>query len=309
VHPNNKWLYAVNETGSNVDNSYGSLSAFRITGHGKGLEFINSVSSHGSSPCYISIDKSGKFALTANYGSGTVALFPLETNGALKEATSIDQHIRKGPVAGQEGAHAHMIIPSPYSHFVYAVDLGTDKIYLYKLDTVRAKLIPTGLNAETKTGAGPRHMVFHPFKNLAYVVNELNGTIEAMKTDTETGALTRFQIISTRSEGNGNEAACADIHIIPSGKYLYASNRGQINNIAMYAIDSETGNLTLIGHQPTKGKTPRNFIIDPTGTYLLVANQDTDNIVTFRIDQATGRLIDTGLEATVPTPVCLKFLN
>jgi 6-phosphogluconolactonase len=308
IHPDSMWLYAVNETGSADNKSGGAVSAFRISEQGKALEFINSVSSHGSYPCYVSIDQSGNYVMTANYGSGTVALFPLQPNGALIEATSIDQHMGKEAAAGHEGAHAHMIIPSPYGNFVYAVDLGTDKIYLYKIDPVESKLISTGLDTETKSGAGPRHLVFHPFKNLAYVVNELNGSIEAMQADTVTGVLTRFQIISTLSEGNGNEAACADIHISPSGKYLYASNRGIINNIAMYEINSETGHLTLIGHQPVKGRTPRNFIIDPTGTYLLVANQGSDNIVTFRIDQATGRLIDTGLEVTVPAPVCLKFL-
>jgi 6-phosphogluconolactonase len=246
--------------------------------------------------------------MTANYGNGTVALLPLRPDGSLMEATSVDQHMLKNALPDQNGAHAHMIIPSPYDNFVYAVDLGTDKIYLYKIDYTESKFISLGLDTETKPGAGPRHMVFHPFKNLAYVVNEVNGSIEAMRADTVTGLLTRFQVISTLSEGNSREAACADIHISPSGKYLYASNRGNINNIAMYEIGTETGQLTLIGHQPVKGKTPRNFIIDPTGTYLLVANQNSDNIVTFRIDQANGTLIETGFEVTVPAPVCLKFL-
>jgi len=247
--------------------------------------------------------------MVANYGSGTVALFPIQNEGSLTEATWVDQHIRKDVLPGHDGAHAHMIIPSPYGNFAYAVDLGTDKIYLYKIDPDELKLISPGVDTETKPGAGPRHMVFHPNKNLAYVVNELNGTIEAMKADTVTGLLTRFQVISTLPEGESGEAACADIHISPSGKYLYASNRGIINNIAIYEINTQSGQLTLAGHQPVKGKTPRNFIIDPTGTFLLVANQNSDNIVTFRIDKATGRLIDTGLEVTVPSPGCLKLLH
>jgi len=129
-----------------------------------------------------------------------------------------------------------------------------------------------------------------------------------MRVDTLTGGLSRFQVISTLAEGDSLDAACADIHITPSGKYLYASNRGQFNNIAMYTIHPQTGELSLIGHQPTKGEIPRNFIIDPTGTYLLVANQNSNNVVTFRIDQRTGKLIDIGVETTIPTPVCLKFL-
>jgi 6-phosphogluconolactonase len=176
------------------------------------------------------------------------------------------------------------------------------------LDTENGKLIPTSINYTTQPGSGPRHLTFHPFKSIAYVVNELNGTIECMRVDTLTGALTKFQTISTLAEGNSNEASCADIHIAPSGNYLYASNRGPFNNIAMYSINSKTGELSLIGHQSVKGKTPRNFIIDPSGTYLLVANQDSDNVVTFRIDQETGKLIDIGVEASMPAPVCLKFL-
>jgi 6-phosphogluconolactonase len=130
-----------------------------------------------------------------------------------------------------------------------------------------------------------------------------------MQVDTVTGNLTKFQVISTISGGNSGEAACADIHIAPSAKYLYASNRGKFNNIVIYSIHARTGELTLVGHQDVKGKTPRSFIIDPSGTFLLVANQDTDNVVTFRIEPATGKLIDIGVESEVPTPVCLKILK
>jgi len=308
ISPEGNWLYAVNETGSNEAGSSGSVSAFRLINHGKGLEFINKVSSAGNYPCYIQVDKTGKYVMAANYGSGTVALFTIETNGKLGNAVSVDQHIGKGPTARQEAAHAHMIMVSRNNRFAYSCDLGTDRIYIYRLDTDNGKLIPEGNDHISRPGSGPRHLALHPIKSFAYVVNELNGTIACMKIDTLTGALARFQTISTLAEGNGYEASCADIHITPSGNYLYASNRGQFNNIAMYSINSNTGELTLIGHQSVKGKTPRNFIIDRTGSYLLIANQDSDNVVTFRIDQETGKLIDIGVEVSVPTPVCLKFL-
>ena len=300
-------LYAVNEIGAEKGAPSGTISTFRITKEGTKLEFINVASSEGNYPCYISFDKRGKFAMVANYGSGTVAVLPLQPDGSAGESCAMDQHRGKGEGSRQEAAHAHMIIPSPDNLFVYSCDLGTDMIYIYKLDPETGKLIPATMNYATQPGAGPRHMAFHPQKSLAYVVNELNGTIECMKWDRNSGALTRFQVISTVSYGTGNDAACADIHLTPSGNYLYASNRGAHNNIAMYLVNPQTGELSLLGHQTVNGKTPRSFVIDPTGTYLLVANQDSDNVVTFRIDQATGRLLETGMEASIPTPVCLKF--
>jgi len=309
VHPEGKWLYAVNENGSNQGEPSGTISSFRLINGGKGLEFINKVSSSGNYPCYIQVDKTGKYVMTANYGSGTVSLFPIKSDGSLGDAISVDQHTGKGTTPRQETAHAHMIVASRDNRFAYSCDLGTDHIYIYHLNTDNGKLVLTGNNYATQQGSGPRHIAFHPFQNLAYVVNELNGTIECMQVDTITGALSRFQIISTVEQGNGHEASCADIHITPSGKYLYASNRGRFNNIAMYSIQAKTGELSLIGYQSVKGKTPRNFIIDPTGTFLLVANQDSDNVVTFRIEKETGKLIDIGVATNIPTPVCLKFLQ
>jgi 6-phosphogluconolactonase len=308
VHPNKQCLYAVNETEDSSQNLMGTVSVFDIDIAHRSLDFTGKVSSQGKSPCNVSVDKYGKFVMVANYGSGTIALFPVARLGLLQEAVSIDRHVGKGPTSRQEGPHAHMIIPSPYMDFVYSIDLGTDQIIAYKLDREKQQLVPTGSITKTAPGAGPRQMTFSRGKPWAYVVNELNGTIEAFKVDSITGALVHFQTISTFTGAKGDTAAAADIHITPSGKYLYATNRGNMNNIAMYALNSETGELSLIGYQSSLGKTPRNFVIDPTGTFLLVANQDSDNVVTFRIDPKTGRLIETGIEAKIPTPVCLKFL-
>lgn len=301
-------LFAVNETGSK-DKPGGSISAFRLQAGGRQMDLINTVSSQGNSPCYVTLDGSGKWVMCANYGSGTVAVLPVSDEGSLGEATSVHQHTGKGPKPQQEGPHAHFIVQNPSNGLVYSCDLGSDTIYIYKLGADNGKLTLTGHNYGTIKGAGPRHMAFHPSMNLAYVVNELNGTIEVLKIDSVTGALKRIQDISTLGSDMKMPASCADIHLTPSGKFLYASNRGNVNNLAIYQVDLQTGKLALIGHQPVRGKTPRNFVIDPTGKFLLVANQDSENVVTFRIDQQTGKLEDTGIESSIPTPVCLKFLK
>jgi 6-phosphogluconolactonase len=308
LHPNKKWLYAVNELNSHNDNYTGALSAFQIDLQKKQLGFINKVSSHGNSPCYIAVDKTGKYVMTANYGNGSIALYRINNDGTLGEATSVIQHQGKGPVVDrQEGPHAHMITQGADKKFVYAVDLGCDKVMVYQLDTVQGKLIATNHNVSTRPGAGPRHLVFHPNQQWAYLVHELDGFIEAFTIDKSTGALTVFQTISNLPEGIKLEPASADIHITPNGLYLYATNRANVNNIGMYSIDQKSGMLRLLGHVPTHGKTPRNFVIDPSGKFVLVANQNSNNIITFRIDQSSGKLIETGIETSVPHPGCLKF--
>jgi 6-phosphogluconolactonase len=200
-----------------------------------------------------------------------------------------------------------MILPDHNGKFIYATDLGTDRLTSYTIDKQNNRLVATGNLTSLTSGAGPRHIAYHPGHPWIYIVNELNGTIEAFNQDISTGILSRFQVISTLPSGTKLPANCADIHITPSGKYLYASNRGENNNIAMYNINESSGALELIGHQSTKGKIPRNFAIDPSGTFLLVANQNSNNVVTFRIDPLTGKLVDTNHEISIPMPVCIKF--
>jgi 6-phosphogluconolactonase len=303
VDKENQKLYSVNETGDQ-----GSVSAFGLTANGRQMEYINSVSSGGSYPCYVSLDATGKWVLGANYGSGTITVIPVLDSGKLCESTMVLQHTSSGQSSRQDAAHAHFILQNPSNGLIYSCDLGADTIYVYRLNTTTGKLAATGYNYGTKPGAGPRHLAFHPSLNLAYVVNELNGTIEVMSVDSATGELSRKQVISTLEPGMKSEASCADIHLTPTGKFLYASNRGDVNNLAIYRVNGETGKLSLIGHQSVKGKTPRNFVIDPTGKFLLVANQNSGNVVTFKIDQETGKLEDTGFENRIPFPVCLKFL-
>lgn len=302
-HPNQKFLYAVNETGK------GTVSAFAIAPETYQLTPLNKVSAKGKHPCYISLNEAGTYAFTANYSTGNVGLFPIQKDGRVGEAVSILNHQKsKSQHPRQEAPHAHFFAPKANSEYAYAVDLGLDNVLCYQVDAKNGGLLPVSETAIQGDNAGSRHLAWHPQQDWMYVINELNGTIEGFKQKTNSTELTHFQTIRTLSDSTATNASCADIHITPNGKFLYGSNRGQYNSLAMYRINQQTGELTFLGTQSTKGKTPRNFVISKDGQFLLVANQDSDNIVTFKINQETGMLEDTGLEVEVMTPVCLKFL-
>lgn len=297
-------VFSVNE------NKSGEVSSFQLDTSDMKLRFISKVSSEGSYPCYISIDPTGRYVFTANYGSGNVAAFPVNTDGRLGKATSVHQHSGTGPdSARQDGPHAHMIVPSPDGKYIYSTDLGTDEIYVYSFDVETGVLTPAEFTVKTIEGAGPRHMAFHKSKSWVYVIGELNGTVEAFHYDASDGNLHRFQSIPTREEGDSRFAGCADIHIHPSGKYLYATNRGEINSIVLYEIDQKTGLLHKKDSYPSGGKTPRNFAISPDGKFLLSANQNTNTIVIFKIDPQTGKLSETGYSLALASPVCLQFIR
>jgi len=302
-HPNRQYLYAVNEIGGEG----GTVSAFSIEPTTYQLNLLNKVSSKGNAPCYIDTD--GKFVYVANYSSGNVGLFPINKNGKLEEAVSVLNHGKsKSRHPRQTKSHAHFFAPKSNSQEAYAVDLGVDKIFTYQVDTTNQGLILLSEQSMKGNEVGARHLVWHPTKNWLYVINELNGTIEVFKQGLKVIELAHFQTIKTIADSTAVDASSADIHITPNGKFLYASNRGTYNNLAMYQINQKTGVLTFLGNQSTKGKSPRNFVIDSDGQFLLVANQDSDNIVIFKINQETGILEDTGIETKVNTPVCLKFL-
>jgi 6-phosphogluconolactonase len=300
LHPNKNWLYAVCET-----NSDDHVSAFRIDSGACKLTLLNSVPAQGKAACHLSIDHTGKYVMDATWVGGTVAMFPISNDGKLKEATFVDQHIGKVIDGKQQTPHAHMIIPSFDNRFEYGVDMGTDQIYLYELDAALGKMNLTDRSILSKQGAGPRQLVFHANKKWAYVVNELNGSVDAFNVNTETGGLINFQTISTIKPGTEGFPQSGDIRITPNGKFLYASNRASMNNIAMFSINQVSGELTLLGHIDAGGKTPRNFIIDPSGKFVLVANQNSSNVVLFRINQTTGMLENTGIITKIPSPVCL----
>ena len=306
VHPNRKYLYAISETGGEGSELSGSVVAFNIDPTTSELTSINQVSSGGDWPCYISVDYDGKFAFVANYG-GTIAMLPIKEDGSLEIASNVIEHIGSGPTSRQEGPHAHMIIPGFDNEQVYAVDLGADKIFRYHLNTETQVLEPLANAVDMDAGSGPRHLALHPKQKVAYAINELSGTVTAFQINDD-GMLEMFQSISTLADGIEADAASADIQVHPSGDFLYASNRGEVNNIAIYAISAQDGSLELVGHQSSLGKGPRSFVIDPSGTYLLVANQDTSDVYTFTIDKSTGLLEDNPVKTSIPTPVCLKFL-
>ncbi len=304
-----RFLYAVNELTEFAGKPGGALSAFTIERQTGDLHLLNQQPSLGGAPCNVIVDATGRFVLTANYAGGNVSVFPVLSDGSLGTATDMVQHHGSGAnKERQEAPHAHCIILDRSNRYAFAADLGLDKVMIYRFDAKAGKLTPASQPwTQLKPGAGPRHFVFHPSGKYAYVINELDSTLTAFAYNSVNGTLSSMQTVSALPGDFSGNNDCADLHVSPSGKFLYGSNRGH-NSIVVFAINESTGKLTYLEHTATQGKTPRNFTIDPTGKFLLVANQESDSVVTLRIDPATGRLKPTGLVAQVPTPVCLRFL-
>jgi 6-phosphogluconolactonase len=303
-------LYAVNEVTEFAGKSSGAVSAFSIDSTTGKLSFLNQQASMGADPCHVIIDRTGRFAVVANYTGGNISVFPIQRDGSLGPATQVVQHhgssINK---EHQEGPHAHCVVLDRFNRYAFASDLGLDKVMIYRFDAGAGKLIPGRQPwAQLEPGAGPRHLAFHPKGTYLYVINELNSTLTAFAYDPRSGSLRAVQTVSTLPKGFSGHNDCADVHISSSGKFLYGSNRGH-DSIVVFAIDENTGRLEYLEHASTQGKTPRNFTIDPTGGFLLVANQKSDNIVTLRLDPLSGKLKSTGHVAEVPAPVCLKFID
>lgn len=303
LSPDHSRLYAVSETGEPGGNVY----AYAVDPDSGALTYLNDQPAHGTLPCSIDIDRSGRCVLVANYGSGTISSYPVQSDGTLGAAVSKIQHEGSSVnESRQQGPHAHMIRHDLDYNYVFVPDLGMDKIMIYKLDPATAVLTPHG-EASVPPGSGPRHLEFHPNRKYAYVINEMGNTVTAFHYDASAGTLTEIETVPTLPDDFEGNSSTADIHITDSGKYLYGSNRGH-DSLAMYEVDASTGRLSLIGIESTRGENPRNFGIDPTGTFVLVGNQSTDTVTTFRLDHATGRLIDIGQIAEVPAAVCLKMV-
>jgi 6-phosphogluconolactonase len=302
-------LYAANEISNYEGQKTGGISAFAVDPKSGKLTFLNEVSSHGAGPCHLAMDKTGRFVIVANYDSGSVAAFPVQQDGRLGEASSVIQHAGKGANAErQEGPHAHDITISDDNRFVIANDLGLDQLLVYHFDATKGILAANQpAFASVEPGAGPRHSAFHPSGRFFYSLNEIVGSISAFSYDAHSGVLRHLQTISTLPADFKDKNDSAEIVVHPSGKYLYASNRGP-DTIAVFAIDGEKGTLKMVEAVPTQGRTPRNFAIDPTGKYLLAANEDSNDVAVFRIDPKTGRLTATGQVIEVPSPVCLVFV-
>jgi 6-phosphogluconolactonase len=307
IDSSGRFLYAVNETETYNGQPTGAVSAFTIQPDTGKLSLLNQVSSRGTDPAHIILDRTGKYALVANYTSGSVAVFALLKDGRLGEVTSFVQH--KGSSVNperQKGPHAHAIALSPDNRFAVVADLGLDQLLVYSFDAAKGTLGTQPQIVKASPGAGPRHLVFSTDGRFLYMLNEMQSSVISYSYDAASGALHELQTISSLPKGFSGENTAAEIEIDPSGKFVFGSNRGD-DSIAVFAIESRTGMLTHVETDSTGGKTPRNFAIDPTGSWLLAANQDSDNIVVFRIDQKTGHLSPTGDPLQVTSPVCLKF--
>jgi 6-phosphogluconolactonase len=309
IDPSRRFLYAVNEVSNYKGNSSGAVTAFSINHQTGKLSTLNQVPSRGPDPCYIAFDKTGKFALVANYTGGSVAVFHVQKDGRIGEASAFVQHAGSSvDKQRQEGPHAHWIETTPDNRYAVAADLGLDKLLVYRFnDKTGALAANDPPYANLDPGAGPRHVAFHPNGRFAYVVNELQSTITTFSYNRSTGTLQKLNSVSSLPKGFSGDNTAAEIKVHPNGKFLFASNRGN-DSIAVFSVDAENGHLTLVDFFSTQGKSPRNFEIDPSGKLLLVANQDTNNIVVFRIDPGTGRLTPTGQTLNISAPVCLKFV-
>jgi len=311
VRAQGDFLYAVNEVNTFEGKPVGSVSAFAIRKDSGLLTALNQRSSAGPGPAHLSLDEDGRTALVANYGGGSIAVLPIAADGRLEGPTQFIQHSGSSVNADrQKEPHAHHILTDPSNRFVYAADLGIDKVLIYRFDAATRSLTAASpAFAAVKAGAGPRHVAIGQSGRFAYVINELDCTITAFRRDSSNGSLTELQTLSTLPPGQTLQRgySTAEIQIHPGGGFLYGSNRGH-DSISVFAIDKTSGRLTYVSNTPTGGKTPRGFGIEPGGGYLLAANQNSDSVVVFTIDRATGRLTPTGATIAVGAPVDVKFV-
>jgi 6-phosphogluconolactonase len=309
LHPSGRFLYSVGEMQRFEGKPSGALSAFAIEPESGKLKLLNQEQSGGQGPCHLVVHPDGTHLVAANYGSGSVCAYRLDENGRLAELTDLIQHQGKSAdPRRQEGPHAHCVGFDRAGRFLLAADLGLDKLLVYRVVGGKSFLQPGDPpSASLAPGAGPRHFVFHPGGQFAYVISEIACTVTGFSWDGAKGVLKEIETVSSLPGKVEPGYSTAEIEVHPSGKFLYGSNRGH-DSIAVFAI-ARDGTLSPIQHQPTGGKTPRSFGIDPGGRYLLAANQDSGTIVVCRIDQETGRLVATGEVVEVPSPVCVKFLQ
>jgi len=308
VGKNSNFLYAVNENDVFQGNKTGAVSVFAIDPSTGKLKELQQVSSAGAGPAHISLDKTGKFVLVANYGGGNIAVFPVERDGRLGPRTAFVQHVGSSVnKERQEGPHAHEILTGNDNRFVLTADLGLDELLIYRFDAKTGSLQP-GVPPFVKVapGSGPRHFAIAPSGKFLYLVNEMASTVTVFAFNPPTGQLREQQTISTLPEGFKGENTTAEIALDEAGKHLYVSNRGD-DSIAVFAVDGHNGRLSFVERVPTRGKTPRHFAFDPTGKWLFAANQDSNNINLFEVDQHTGTLKATPHTLTVDSPVCVVF--
>lgn len=310
VSPDGKYLYAACETPMPDGKTRGAVAAFSIDAKTYALTKINEQPAHGKVPCHMSIDATGRTLLVANYSSGNVATYPLGDDGAIGIAGTVANHEGSGPnKKRQDRAYAHSITVDPGNRFAFACDLGADMVFAYSLRPTEGTMaVHTAGDIATPPGSGPRHMAFHPGGKFAYVITELGNTVLAYRYDSSAGVLTQVQEVTTLPGDFEGTSYCADLHCSPDGKFLYGSNRGH-DSLAIYAIDQGKGTLTPVGFEPTGGKFPRGFGIDPAGEVVITANQNSDSMFSFHLNGSTGQLNRTGHELKLSMPVCVHIVN
>ena len=304
ISKDKKNVYSVSEGGEGK-----GINAFSFDVKTGKLTLLNSGSAGGNGPCYISVDDKKQTVFAGNYGGGSLSATRLNKDGSLSEDIQVIQHTGSGVnKSRQEKPHVHAVVLSPDNRFLLVPDLGTDKVNIYRYEPGSTNPLTSAepAFASVNPGGGPRHLTFHPNGKHAYVILEMEGAIAAF--DYHNGKLEGRQSISMLAPGFNGDVGAADIHISPDGKFLYGSNRGEANEIVIYSID-KNGGLTYAGRQADLINTPRNFAIDPSGNFLLVGNQNGNDIVIFKRDQNTGLLTDSGKRIPVDKPVCLKFVS
>ena len=310
AHPNGRFLYAVNEIShfQKMSND-GSVSAFAIDPASGKLQLLNQQASMGDGPCHLALDHQGKCLIVANYNNGSVASYPLGSDGLLSQSVAFFQPKGSGKIPQrQDGPHAHCIAISPDDRFALVADLGLDEVMMYRLNTATAQMeVSDPQFVKVAPGAGPRHLAFHPNGRFVYLINEMGSSIITFGYDPQAGTLRELQTVSTLPADYKGQNDSAEIQVHPSGKFVYGSNRGN-DSIAVFAVDPKAGTLKLVENVATQGKTPRGFSIDPTGAYLIAANQQSNNMVVFRIDQTSGRLKPTGQVLDAFAPVAMIFV-
>jgi 6-phosphogluconolactonase len=301
LHPNRRFIYAA------MENSGGAVGAYAIQPDGS-LKLLSQQSSKGAGNCHVSVDAAGKYVFAANYGGGSVAALPIREDGSVGEATGFVQHTGASvDPARQKEPHAHSIYTHGSEPFVYACDLGLDKILVYKIDSKGALTPNTPPSTNIAPGSGPRHLAFHPTRPYAYVINEMLNTVTVLDHDAKAGTLREKQTIPTLPADYTGKSSTAEIFVHPNGRFVYGSNRGH-DSIVVFAIDEATGQLKLVEHVSTQGKAPRNFALDPEGRFLLAGNQGSNTVVVFRVDGGTGKLTPTGHSFNLGAPVAIQFV-
>jgi 6-phosphogluconolactonase len=306
--PDKTHLYAVSEL---VE---GEVVAFAFDRETSLLTPINKQPTQGSEPAHLSVEATGRYALVTNYGAAAVSkgalMYSINGDGSLNPPSSIIEHQGSGPnAARQDRSHCHQIVPDPANRFAYVVDLGIDKVMIYRMDLENGQLVPNAIpSLDVPSGSGPRHMTFHPNGRFAYVVTELSNMVFTLSVNLETGALDIMQSLPLLPEDFSEVSYASAVQISHDGRFLYAANRLH-DSITIFAVDKATGQLTLAGHHSTGGQYPRDFTLDPTGRFVLASNQRSDSLVLFRVNPDTGLLEDTGQTTTVGTPVCVKMIQ